>query len=57
METPTLMLDEESKEVTPWEEEDLYLLAMELWQRASAPKAETDRAGAKLEPWCHASCL
>lgn len=57
METPTIPMAEEVIELTRWEDEEIDLLAFELWQRASCPEAETDQDLAEPEVAHHASCL
>jgi hypothetical protein len=60
-------LAEELAEVSHWddapppkfEEEELDILAFELWQRANCPKEETDEywLGEEEALRCHSSCL
>ena len=57
MEAPTMPMTEEVTESTRWEEDELDLLAFELWQRASCPEAEAEQDPVEAEAFCHASCL
>ncbi len=64
MEAPAVPVAEEALQAarwgnTPprkWEEEELDILAFELWQRASCPDTETDQDWVEAEAWCLAGC-
>ncbi len=57
MEALAIPVAEEAIEVTRWEEDELDLLAFELWQRACCPDSDTSQEWAEPEVWSHASCL
>jgi len=67
MGTAAMPLAEELAEVSQWddapppkfEDEELDILAFELWQRANCPEGETDEywLGEEEALRCHASCL
>jgi hypothetical protein len=57
MEAPAMPMTEEVAELTRWDEDELDLLAFELWQRASCPEAEAEQDPVEAEAFCHASCL
>lgn len=57
MEAPAMPVAEAVMELNRWEEDELDLLAFELWQRASCPEKDTDQDCVEAEEWCHASCL
>ncbi len=57
MEAPSMLMAEEAIEVTRWEEEELDLIAFELWKRACCPEGEPGEEWTEAEVWSHASCL
>jgi hypothetical protein len=57
MEAPAIPMSEEVIELTRWEDEEIDLLAFELWQRACCPETETDQDLAEPAVARHASCL
>lgn len=58
MEAPALAMADEALEITRWDEEDLDILAFELWRRASCPEADNDLTSwVGPEQRCYAGCL
>jgi hypothetical protein len=55
VEAPVMPPAEETREFSRWENEELDILAFELWQRASCPDTPIDVD--LLEEWYHATCL
>lgn len=57
MEAPAMPVAEAARKLNRWEEDELDLLAFELWKRASCPETDKDRDCVEAEEWRHASCL
>lgn len=55
MEAPVMPPAEQTLEFTRWDNEELDVVAFELWQRASCPETPIDLD--LLEEWYHATCL